>query len=68
VQTTRLATSFETFTGLVALTRPEKFPRKATCVSVFFSQKSPKAARRQSVKFALLLFTCPAILYQTLIH
>ena len=50
VQATRLATSFETLIGLVALTRPEKFPRKAMCVLVFFSQKSPKLAGRQSVK------------------
>jgi len=32
VQTRRLATSFETFTGSAEHTRPEKFPRKATCV------------------------------------
>jgi len=31
VQTTRLADSFELLTGSVVLTRPEKFPRKATC-------------------------------------
>jgi len=46
VQTKRLAASFETLTGLVALTGPEKFPRKATCVSVFFfwnPQKRPDA-------------------------
>jgi len=49
VQATRLSTYFGTFTGSVALTGPEKFPRKATCVSVFFSGKSPKAAGRQSV-------------------
>jgi len=32
VQTRRLAASFETFTGSVEHTRPEKFPRKATFV------------------------------------
>jgi len=48
VQTRRLATSFEPFTG--SLTRAEKFLHKATCVSVFYSRKSPKAAGRQSVK------------------
>ena len=32
VQTKRLATSFETFTGSVENTGPEKFPREATCV------------------------------------
>jgi len=49
VQATRLAASFETLTGSVALTGPEKFPRKATCVPVFFPWKSPKVAGRQSV-------------------
>jgi len=49
VQASRLA-SFELLTESVALTGPEKFLRKATCVSVFFSQKSPKVARCQSVK------------------
>jgi len=28
---------------------PEKFPHKATCISVAFSRKSPKATGRQSV-------------------
>jgi len=32
VQTIRIAASFETFTGSVEHTGPEKFPRKATCV------------------------------------
>jgi len=32
VQTRRPAESFETFTGSVEHTGPEKFPRKATCV------------------------------------
>jgi len=32
VQTTRIATSFETFTGSVEHTWPEKFQRKVTCV------------------------------------
>jgi len=50
VQATRLAASFEPFTRSVALTGPEKFLRKATCVLVFFSRKSPKAAGCQSVK------------------
>jgi len=49
VQATRLAVSFKLLTGSVALTGQEKFPHKATCVSVFFSQTSPKAAGRQSV-------------------
>ena len=44
----RLAASFEPLTGSVALTGLEKFPRKATCISVFFL-KSPKAAEHQSV-------------------
>jgi len=30
--------SFETFTGSVEHTGPEKFPRKATCVWAFFSE------------------------------
>jgi len=50
VQATRLAVSFETLTGSVAYTGPEKFLRKATCVSVFFSRKSPKVAGCESVK------------------
>jgi len=50
VQTRRLAASLETFTGSVEHTGPEKFPRKATCVSAFFLRKSPKAAGRQRVK------------------
>ena len=29
----------------------EKFPHKATCISVFFSRKFPKMARHQSVNF-----------------
>ena len=37
VQTARLAESFELFTGSVALTRPEKFPRKVTCDLVVFA-------------------------------
>jgi len=36
VQATRLAASFEPLPESVALVRPEKFPRKALCVSVFF--------------------------------
>jgi len=32
VKTRRLVVSFETFTGSVEHDRPEKFPRKATCV------------------------------------
>jgi len=32
VQTRRLVASFETFTGSVEHTGPQKFPRKATCV------------------------------------
>jgi len=50
VQTRRLAVSFEAFTGSVALTGLEEFPRKTTCVSVFFSRKPLKATRHQSVK------------------
>ena len=46
VQTRRLATSFEIFTGSVEHTGPEKFPHKATCV---FFRKSPKAAGWQRV-------------------
>ena len=42
--------SFEPFTGSVALNGQEKFLHKATWVSVFFSWKSLKAARCQSVK------------------
>jgi len=38
VQTNRLAAYFETFTGLVEHTGPEKFPRKTTCVRRFFSE------------------------------
>ena len=48
VQASRLAESFELLTRSVALTGPEKFLRKATCVSVFFL-KSLISARRQSV-------------------
>jgi len=50
VQATWLAVSFQTLTRSVALTGTEKFLHKATCVSLFFSQKSPKAAGCQSVK------------------
>jgi len=32
VHTRRLATPFESFTGSIEHTGPEKFPRKATCV------------------------------------
>jgi len=53
MQARRLAVSFEPFTRSVALTRLEKFPHKVTCFSVFFSQKSLKPARRQSVKKAV---------------
>ena len=41
VQATRLVAYFELLTGSVALTGPEKFPRKATFVSVFFFLKNP---------------------------
>ena len=41
VQSRRLATSFETFTGSVEHTRPEKFPCKATCVQAFFFFENP---------------------------
>jgi len=41
VQTRRLAASFETFTGSVEHTRPEKFPCKSTCVLAFFF-KNPR--------------------------
>ena len=34
--------SFETFTGSVEHTGPEKFPRKATCVWAFFFPKIPE--------------------------
>ena len=50
MQATRLAASFELLTGSVAFTRLEKFPRKATCVSVFFSRKSAVLVGHQSVK------------------
>jgi len=46
VQTTRFSVSFELLTGSVALTGPEKFPRKASCDQVFSSrnpQKRPDA-------------------------
>jgi len=43
--------SFKLLIRSVALTGPEKFPRKATWVSVFFSQDSPKAAECQSVNY-----------------
>jgi len=36
VRTTRLAESFELLTRSVALTEPEKFPRKPTCDSAVF--------------------------------
>jgi len=52
VQATRLAAYFETLTESVELTGPEKYQRKATCVSVFFSRNSPKVTRCQSVKCA----------------
>ena len=38
VQTTRLAESFKLLIGSVALTRLEKFPRKATCDPAVFAQ------------------------------
>jgi len=34
--------SFETFTGSVDHTGPEKFPCKATCVYAFFSSENPR--------------------------
>jgi len=46
-----LAASFELLTGSVAFAGLEKFPHEATCISVFFSLKSPISARRQSVIF-----------------
>jgi len=49
VQTRRLATSFETFTGSVQHTGPVKVPRKATCAEAFFFQKSPNPSGRQRV-------------------
>jgi len=42
VQTRKLGASFETFTGSVEHTGPEKFPRKATCVQAFFSENPRK--------------------------
>jgi len=50
VQTTRLATSFEPFTGSVALTGSEKFPCKATWDPVVWAQELPISAGRESVK------------------
>jgi len=49
VPATRFAASFELLTRSAALTGPENFPHKATCVSVLFSRKSPKLARHLSV-------------------
>ena len=50
VETRRLAASFYASTRPTALTKWEKFPHKATCVSaLFFFRKSAKAAGRQSV-------------------
>ena len=54
MQATRLATSSELLTRLVALTALEKFLRKATCVLIFSLQKFPKAAGRQNVNNMLL--------------
>ena len=51
VQATRLAASFELLTGLVALTRLEKFLWKAMCVLVFFFQKSRNPSGRQRVEY-----------------
>jgi len=45
MQATRLAAPFELLARSVALTEPEKFPRKATCISVFFFVKIPKTGR-----------------------
>jgi len=50
VLTKRLTASFETFTGSVEHTRPEKFPRNASCVQAFFFRKSLKPPGCQSVK------------------
>jgi len=50
VQTRTLAVSFDILTRSITLTGAVKFLCKATCISVFFSRKSPKPARRQSVE------------------
>jgi len=42
VQTRRLAASFETFTGSVEHTRPEKFPHKATSFLTRFFERNKK--------------------------
>ena len=42
VETRRLAASLDALSRSVALTEREKFPHKATCVSVFFSENPQK--------------------------
>ena len=49
VKTRRLGAFFEPFTGSVALTRPEKFPCKATCNPVVLAREFRISARRESV-------------------
>jgi len=44
VQTKRLAASFELLTGFIALTVPEKFPRKAMCNLVVLAWDFPISA------------------------
>ena len=51
VHSRRLAASFDTSTRSVICTGAEIFPCKATCVSVYFFQKSPFSAGCQSVKW-----------------
>jgi len=43
------------FTGYVALTEPDKFPRKATCNPVVLAREFPISAGRESVKKVLKL-------------
>jgi len=67
---------FETFTGSVQYTGPEKFPRKATCVQAFFFCENPRIlvdAKEQVGlltvrlnKWALLYYTFQQIIFAPL--
>jgi len=54
VQTRTHASSLEPFTRCVALTRPDKFLRKATCVSVFYLKNPQKHLDAKVLRIKLI--------------
>jgi len=58
MQTRRLAVSFEPLTGSVALTRPEKVPRKVMWDPVALAREFPILVGHGSVKSFLLFYAC----------